>query len=86
MHSCLKKLTCILFYSFAWLLHFLSVDKDSDTINNVNNKTIDDANMLMYTLEDAKPETDYEIVLSAYTRVGDSPTEKKETKTAKSGG
>lgn len=68
------------------LLYLLSVDKDSDTITNQRNETIDNADQLKWIMEDAKPETDYEILLSAYTRVGDSTTEKAETRTAKPGG
>lgn len=66
-------------------LQILEIDKDSDTISNQKNVTTDNVDMLKYVVEDAKPETDYEIVLSAYTRVGDSTTEKAETKTAKPG-
>ena len=57
-----------------------------DTITKHENVTIDNVDTLSHIVEEAEPDTNYEVVLSAYTRAGHSTEEKRELKTGKPGG
>lgn len=65
--------------------HLLIVGSQGNDIVKEANETIDDKDQLSFKLEEAKPDTSYEVTLTAYTRVGDSPPVKGSSTTGAAG-